>query len=461
LIVFEKLSNIVGITMARIIFLILLLVAGWYAYKGYVRIYHNILLGRDGSDEEKKHAHGLRNMLLVAFGQKKMFARPVPAILHLFIYVAFIITQFDLLEQVIDGLFGTHRILSGVLGGFYSFMISFIELLSVLALVGTVVFLLRRNILRVPRVAGRGDLRGWPFKDANLILLGEILLITGIFCMNGADQALASNWPVKYHSPGSFLFTSALGPMWFGGLSENLLHFIGKTGWWLHILVVMSFLVYLPYSKHLHILLAFPNTFFSPDKPRGAMTNMPEIEHEVKNMLGISAEGDSPAMSDDLQFGAHDVFQLSRYNLLNAYTCTECGRCTSVCPANITGKKLSPRKIMMDVRDRADEIRNNLTSDKAKFTGNESTGNPLGYDDGKNLFDYITKEEINACTTCNACVEACPVLINPLDIILQLRRYEILTESAGPPDWTPMFTNLENNSSPWQMTEERAAWTQG
>lgn len=445
--------------MGQILFLLLLLVTGWFAFLGYARIYRNIRLGRTGTPEETTHENGLRNMALVALGQRKMFARPIPAILHLFIYVAFIITQFDLLEQVIDGLSGSHRVLFGYLGGFYSFMISFIELLSVLALVGTIVFLIRRNIIKVRRVSGGGDLRGWPIRDANLILLGEILLITGIFCMNGADQALAVHWPAKFHSPGNFLFSGHLGPLVFGGLGEGTLHFIGKSGWWLHIFVVFGFLVYLPYSKHLHILLAFPNTFLAPDKARGIMTNMPEIEHEVKNMLGLPIDGNPSEMSDDLQFGAHDVFQLSTINLLNAYTCTECGRCTSVCPAHITGKKLSPRKIMMDVRDRAEEIGRNLAKDKAQFTGKEGTGNSLGYEDGKNLFDYISKEEVNACTTCNACVEACPVLINPLDIILQLRRYEILTESAGPPDWTPMFTNLENNACPWQMTEERVAWT--
>lgn len=445
--------------MARILFLILFATACWLAFSGYRRVYRNIMLGRTGSAEETAHSEGLGKMLLVAFGQQKMFKRPIPAILHLFIYVAFIITQFDLLEQIIDALSGSHRALHGIFGGFYSFMISFIELLSVLALVGTLIFLLRRNVLRVPRVSGK-ELAGWPKKDANLILLGEITLITGIFCMNGADQVLHLQWPEAYHHPGTFIFSSWLGPMLFGGMSESALNAVQQFGWWLHIITVLAFLVYLPYSKHLHILLAFPNTFFAPDKSRGTMVNMPEIGNEVRSMLGLETDASVPAMTEDMHFGANDIFQLRHWNLLNAYTCTECGRCTAVCPAHLTGKKLSPRKIMMDVRDRMEEVgrKMNQTKTKTEPEGVESPAKPAKYDDGKNLFDYISREEINACTTCNACVEACPVLIDPLDIILQLRRYEILTESAGPPDWNPMFTNLENSASPWQMTAQRDDW---
>ena len=442
--------------MARILFLIIFTVALWLAFRGYKKVYQNILLGRKGSAEETAHKGGLRKMLLVAFGQQKMFKRPIPAVLHLFIYVAFIFTQFDLLEQIIDALSGSHRALHPLFGGFYSFMISFIELLSVLALFATIVFLIRRNVLHVPRVSGK-ELAGWPIKDANLILFGEITLIIGICCMNGADHTLYQQWPDAYHYPGNFVFTSWLGPLLFGGLSEASLQVIQQFGWWLHILTVLGFLVYLPYSKHLHILLAFPNTFFSPDRPRGAMVNMPAIGNEVRSMLGLETDPEVPQMTEDMHFGANDIFQLTRWNLLNAYTCTECGRCTSVCPANLTGKKLSPRKIMMDVRDRMEEVRTELNKSSTEQGNQEKQAS---FNDGKSLFDYISAEEINACTTCNACVEACPVLIDPLDIILQLRRYEILSESAGPADWNPMFTNLENSASPWQMTIQRDEWSQ-
>lgn len=439
--------------ISQILFLILLVWVFKEAVKRYGKVIRNIRLGRN--DEPINNKGGLRRMVLVAFGQQKMFKRPLPAVLHLFIYVAFVITQFDLLEQIIDGITGSHRILSHFLGGFYPFMISFIELLSVLAFIATIAFLSRRNLLRIPRFTSK-DLAGWARTDANLILIGEILLITGIFCLNGADKALETKFPNEYPSTGFFLITSWLGPLLFGGMPEFFLHVIGGFGWWLHVLVVFGFILYLPTSKHLHILLAFPNTYLSSDNPRGRMINIESIEAEVKNMMETPMN--HPPKETLADFGVHDIFQLTQKNLLDAYSCTECGRCTAVCPANLTGKKLSPRKIMMNVRDRMEEVGRKL--DDPDFHSIEGEiDNKIQFNDGRDLFSYIQKEEIRACTTCNACVEACPVLINPLEIILQLRRYEILTQSSGPTDWVPMYTALENNGSPWQMSTERDAWT--
>lgn len=374
----------------------------------------------------------------------------MPAVLHLFIYVAFVITQVELIEIFVDGIFGTHRFFAPLLGGFYTFVISFIEVLSVLAFVATIVFLARRNLLKVPRF-WKPEMKGWPFRDANLILLGEIILIAGIFCMNGGDKVLQTRDLEHYQPTGTFAVSSWLGPVLFGDWSDSAVVFIERFGWWLHILTVFGFLCYLPYSKHLHILLAFPNTWYAKLTPKGEMENMPEIQKEVRIMMGLE-QPDPNAPAELPEFGANDVFSLSWQNILQAYSCTECGRCTAACPANLTGKKLSPRKVMMDVRDRAEEIGKKLEIEKLEI------GN---YNDGKSLFDRITPEEIHACTTCNACVEACPVLINPLDIILKMRRHEILTQSAGPAEWLPLFNAIENNGAAWAMSEEREAWRNG
>lgn len=423
-----------------------LVLAGWYAGKAYRRVWKNIRLGKPEKPGGPAAARW-RNMLLVAFGQQKMFKKPLPAVLHLFIYVAFLITQIELIEILVDGLGRRHRFFSSFLGGFYTFVISFIELLSVLALVATVAFLARRNVLRLPRFH-KPEMKGWPFRDANFILLGEILLIIGIFCMNGGDQVLQARGVEPYHSTGAFAVSSWLGPALFGSMSDGGVIAVERFGWWLHILTVLGFLCYLPYSKHLHILLAFPNTWYARLSPRGQMENMPEVQREVRIMMGME-QPDPNAGADLPEFGANDVFALSRLNILQAYSCTECGRCTAACPANLTGKKLSPRKIMMDVRDRAEMVGQNIESGAFKLND---------YDDGQSLFNSISPEEIHACTTCNACVEACPVLINPLDIILKLRRYEILTQSAGPADWLPMFNAIENNGAAWAMSDARDAW---
>lgn len=429
-----------------VLFIVVSAAAIWFAVRGFARVRRNILLGKDETINDHP-GQRWRNMFLVAFGQQKMFQNWIPAVLHLFIYVAFLFTQIELLEIFTDGIFGTHRFFAPALGGLYTFIISFIEILSVLAFVATLAFLTRRNILNIARFR-KPELKGFPTRDANLILLGEIILIVGIFCMNGGDKVLQTRGLEHYHTTGAFAVSSWLGPILFGNLGDSALIAIERFGWWLHFATVMGFLCYLPWSKHLHILLAFPNTWYGRLTPNGKMENMPEVQKEVRIMMGL--EQPDPNMSAELpEFGANDVFSLSWKNLLDAYSCTECGRCTAECPANQTGKKLSPRKVMMDVRDRMEEVGANIDSGKMQRDN---------YNDGKSLFDSITPEELHACTTCNACVQACPVMINPLDIILKMRRHEILTQSAGPAEWLPMFNAIENNGAAWAMSDARDAW---
>ena len=440
--------------------LFLLIAGGAFAFatRQFLKIRQTILLGKDeaitGDTSER-----WRNVLLVAFGQQKMFKRWIPAVFHLFIYVAFLFTQIELIEIFIDGIFGVHRFFADKLGGLYTFIINLIESLSVLAFIATVIFLARRNLLKVPRLV-KSEMNGWPKLDANLILIFEVILLVAIFSMNGADVVLQGRDPAHYPDTGFLVVSSWLGPALFGGLSDGALVIVERAGWWLHLGMVLVFLNYLPKSKHLHIMLAFPNTFFARLKSRGEMDNMPEIMNEVKSMMGLTEDAGEMAMDEELpEFGANDVNQLSWIDLLGAYTCTECGRCTSVCPANTTGKKLSPRKVMMDIRDRAEEVYTKIESGDEQYAADPAK--PVSKDnfnDGKSLFDYITREEIHACTTCNACVEACPVLINPLEPILKLRRYEILTESAGPGEWLPMFNSIENSGAAWSMTIDREHW---
>jgi len=454
-----------------IVFLVVLGIASALAGRKFMAIRRNILLGKDEPDITDP-GQRWKNVLLVAFGQKKMFKRWIPAVLHGFIYVAFLFTQIELIEIVIDGIFGQHRFFRPFLGGFYTFLISLIEILSFLALIATFIFLARRNLLKIPRFQ-KSEMNGWPKLDGNIILYLEIVLVVCVFTMNGADEVLFNR--AITHANGvegqvgtfNFAITQHLGPMLFGGLSDSTLHIAERIGWWGHIGVVLAFLNYLPISKHLHIMFAFPNVYFAKLASRGQMQNMPEIMNEVKSMMDPeTAFSDDGGADEELpDFGSNDIFNLGWKDILGAYSCTECGRCTAVCPANLTGKKLSPRKIMMDIRDRAEEVGANLDSGNAELISadkkeNETTLTAKNYDDGKSLFDYITTEELNACTTCNACVEACPIMINPLEPILKLRRYEILTESAGPSEWVPMFTSIENSGSIWAVSDARDKWTQ-
>lgn len=426
--------------IGQLIFAIILIAALGLATFNARKIIRNIRLGRaeDRSDQPSKR---WKTMLLVAFGQKKMFKRPFPALLHLFVYLGFIIINIEMLEIVIDGLFGTHRVFVG-LGPAYNFLIGAFEWLALSVLLACVVFLTRRNIARLRRFSGT-EMKKWPRTDANFILIAEILLMSAFLLMNAADFKLQGMG--HYVSAGAFPVSG-----WLVGMLPNnvdSLVMIERSAWWFHIIGVLAFLNYLPYSKHLHILLAFPNTYFTRLRPQGEFTNMDSVTNEVKAMMDPSY---TPVEAESsLRFGAKDVQDLTWLNLLDAYTCTECGRCTSVCPANITGKLLSPRKIMMDTRDRMVEVGKNIDRNKGSFE-----------DDGKSLLDdYISREEIWACTTCNACVEACPVNINPLEIIVELRRYAVMEESQAPASLNAMFGNIENNGAPWKYAQaDRANW---
>ena len=423
--------------LPQVAFLIVFLIAAVILYKRVSFLRRSILIGKDETINDQKDRRW-KTMLLVAFGQQKMFKRIVPAFLHLLIYVAFIIINLEVLEFVIDGLSGGHRFFSPFVGGAYSGAMNIFEFLAVAVLVSCVGFLVRRNIGRVPRLQ-MSELKGWPTWDANLILIIEIVLMVAILTMNATDQVLAQRGVSYYVVIEGMFFSSLLQPL-FTGMSDGTLVFIERFAWWFHIFGILGFAVYVTYSKHLHIFLAFPNTWYSKLRPMGQMKNMPEVTNEVNMMLGINTGESSDPPAEISRFGVKDVNDLSWVNILNAYSCTECGRCTAECPANITGKKLSPRKIMMDTRDRAEEVAKSIDS-----------GGP-GLEDGKSLLgDYITKEEINACTSCNACVEACPINIDPLTIILQLRRYQAMEESSSPQQWNAMFQNMETSFSPWKF----------
>lgn len=431
------------------LFLAFAAMATYYAYRGYHRVYTNIKLGRkeDLTDQPNER---IKNVLLVAFGQKKMFKNMIPAVLHFFIYFGFIITQIELIEIFLDGALGKHRLIyhavenSSALRGLYVFTISFIEIASVFVFIATVAFLSRRFLLKVERL-NKPELKGFPIQDAATILISEIYLLVCIFSMNTADMAM-------HHGEYGFAISGLLMHC-FAGWDVSSLHVIERLGWWGHYIGVLALLVYLPYSKHLHIILAFFDTYFARLAPKGYISNMPEITKEIKLMMNPDAAPTGETSTEPVKFGAKDVFDLSWKNLLDAYTCTECGRCTAACPANQTGKLLSPRKIMMDTRDRLETVGSAIAANNGEWK-----------DDGKNLIEngYISIEELRACTTCNACVEECPVMISPLDIIVQLRRNLVMEESNAPAEWTGMFTNMENNGAPWQFSQQdRLNWKNG
>lgn len=426
--------------IGRFIFLLLVVVAiGLFAWN-VKKIIRNIRLGRPVNRSDRP-AERLVTMLRVAFGQTKMVVRPIPGVLHFLIYAGFVIINIEVLEIAIDGLFGTHRIFA-FLGGFYSFLIGSFEWLAVLVLVSCVLFLARRNLLRLRRFSGT-EMTSWPKSDANYILIIEILLMTAFLTMNAADHKLQLLGSEHYITAGAFPVSTWLLPI-LSGNAETLV-FVERFCWWFHIAGIFAFLNYLPYSKHFHILLAFPNTYYSKLEPKGEFTDMPAVTNEVKAMLDPSFV---PATAEPGRFGAKDATDLTWKQLMEAYTCTECGRCTSVCPANITGKLLSPRKIMMDTRDRISEIGRNIEKHGAD------------HQDGKSLLDtYISREEIWACTSCNACAEACPVNIDPLAIIIDLRRFAVMEESQAPASLNNMFSNIENNGAPWKYSPaDRFNW---
>lgn len=410
-------------------------------------IIKNIKLGKDVDRSDRK-TERFKLMAKVALGQSKMVVRPVAGLLHIIVYAGFIIINIEVLEIVIDGLTGKHRVFA-FMGGLYHFLISAFEGLALLVLIACVIFLIRRNVLKLKRFFGK-EMTSWPKTDANLILITEILLMSAFLMMNAADTQLQVLGSEHYTQVGSFPISRHLVGL-YGNATESSLIMAERGLWWFHIIGILAFLNYLPYSKHFHILLAFPNVFYSKLTPKGQFTNMEAVKKEVELMFDPSADPyaapPEPAGEPE-RFGAKDVQDLTWKQLMDSYTCTECGRCTDVCPANITGKALSPRKIMMDTRDRLEVV--------GKGVAKEGKG----FNDGKSLLrDYITEEELMACTSCNACTDACPVNNDPLSVIIDLRRYLIMEESKAPAEWTGFFTNIENNGAPWQFAQaDRLNW---
>ena len=430
--------------LPNVIFAAALIFAIWTFAKKVKSIARNIHLGKAENRSDNPTARR-NNMLRVAFGQSKMQARPVAGALHFIVYAAFLIINIEVLEIIVDGLFGTHRFFAPFLGSAYPLIIGFFEILAVLTVIAVVIFWWRRNVAKLDRFH-KPEMKGWAFTDANNILYIEIALMFALLNMNAVESLLPEG-----HS--AFLVSKTIAPLW-AGLSVDSLHIAERSFWWVHILGIFAFLNYLPYSKHFHIILAFPNTYYANLKAKGQFENNAAVTKEVALMMDPNADPfAAPAPDADApieRFGAKDVSDLSWINLMNAYTCTECGRCTSECPANLTGKKLSPRKIMMDTRDRLDEVGKNIDANGGTFQ-----------EDGKSLLgDYISKEEIWACTSCNACVQACPVDIDPLNIIMKLRNYATMEESSAPSELNAMMSNVENNGAPWPFSQmDRANWT--
>lgn len=429
---------------AQIIFILLFAAAVYFFALNIRKIRRNINLGKP-LDRSDRPAERWMVMARVALGQSKMVVRPVAGIMHIFIYVGFVIINIEVLEIIIDGVAGTHRVFS-FLGSFYNFLIGSFEILAILTLLACFVFLIRRNVLRLKRFRMR-EMTTFPRTDANAILITEILLMTAFLTMNATDSVLQSRNYGHYITAGAFPVSGMYASL-FTSLSDGTLMMIERICWWFHIIGILAFLNYLPYSKHFHILLAFPNTYYSNLEKKGKFTNMPAVTQEVKMMLDPSVAPPEGYQSPT-SFGAKDVHDLTWKNLMDAYSCTECGRCTSVCPANQTGKLLSPRKIMMDTRDRLEEVGRNIDQHGKDFR------------DDKNLFNYILEEELLACTSCNACVDACPVNIDPLNIITEMRRYLVMEQSKMPGEWQMMMNKIETNGAPWQFAQsDRANWTE-
>ncbi|WP_430613304.1 4Fe-4S dicluster domain-containing protein [Flavobacterium sp. JP2137] len=433
--------------LSSILFLILLIVGFTFFVRNAKKIIRNIKLGQQVNRTDRP-ADRLKNMAMVALGQSKMVKRPIAAILHVFVYVGFIIINIEMIEIIIDGLFGTHRILS-FLGGFYDVLIGTFEVLAFLVIFAVVVFWIRRNVIKLKRL-NQVELEGFPKKDANVIIYFETVLMCFFLIMNAADFYLQNLGYTHYTAVGSFPISQYIAPI-FNGMNPAAVAIVERVAWWGHIIGVMAFMNYLYFSKHLHIILAFPNTYFANLNPLGEMDNLASVTQEVKLMMDPNADPfAAPAVeAAPVKFGASDVQDLNWVQLLNAYSCTECGRCTSSCPANQTGKKLSPRKIMMDTRDRLEEVGKNIDQNKGVFV-----------DDGKSLLnDYITTEELWACTSCNSCVEECPINISPLSIIMDMRRFLVMEQSAAPQELNAMMTNIENNGAPWQYNQmDRLNW---
>jgi heterodisulfide reductase subunit C len=435
--------------LPNIIFAVALILGIGFFARNVKKLFRNIKLGKDVDVSDNK-SQRWKNMARIALGQTKMVVRPIAGIMHVIVYVGFIIINIEVLEIILDGLFGTHRLFSP-LGSIYDFLIGSFEILALLVIVAVVVFWIRRNIIRIQRFI-KPEMKGWPKTDGNMILYIEFVLMLLFLTMNAADFQLQQLGAEHYQQAGAFPISQFIAPL-LDGLSEPSLILVERTAWWLHILGILAFLNYLYYSKHLHILLAFPNTYYGKTKPQGQFNNLESVTKEVKLMMDPDADPYAAPAEQDTgepeKFGASDVMDLNWVQLLNAYTCTECGRCTSECPANQTGKKLSPRKIMMDTRDRLEEVGKIMDANKGEFVS-----------DGKQLLnDYITPEELWACTTCNACVQACPVSIDPLSIIVEMRRYLVMEQSAAPTELNNMMSNIENNGAPWPYNQmDRLNW---
>ncbi len=434
--------------LPNILFVIVLIAGIGFFARNVKRLSRNIKLGKD-VDVSDNIGQRWKNMAKIALGQTKMVVRPIAGFLHIIVYVGFIIINIEVIEIILDGILGTHRLFAP-LGTVYDILIGSFEVLAFLVIVAVTVFWIRRNIIRVKRFL-KPEMTGWPKQDGNLILYIELVLMVLFLTMNGADYQLQQMGAAHYTEAGMFPVSQFLAPF-FDGMSISSLILVERTAWWLHIIGILCFLNYLYYSKHLHILLAFPNTFYGKLVPKGQFQNLDAVTAEVKLMMDPSADPFAAPAEDAAEpakFGASDVMDLSWVQLLNSYTCTECGRCTDECPANQTGKKLSPRKIMMDTRDRLEEVGKNIDANKGQFV-----------DDGKQLLDgYITREELWACTTCNACVQACPVSIDPLSIIMDMRQYLVMEQSAAPTDLNNMMGNIENNGAPWPFNQmDRLNW---